>query len=150
MSFPSGAQFPSARLFPTALARDITLTVVLAPDRFHAAVHPDRFTLTIGASMPRNIDVSNGAVEYAVATLTEVAGADITGATLEVSLGSADGPGDWQAPDYVENPTDSTAIVKLLIGVSLLPDPRRYWLWVRVSDSPETVPVRANTPITIS
>jgi hypothetical protein len=85
--------------------------------------------------------VSKGAAEYIGGTVTETTGADITEASFEIGLSSTATPPDtFSTPDDVDNPTPSTATVKLLVDDST--EPGTYTCWVRVTDNPEVLPLR--------
>ena len=101
--------------------------------------------------MPQTIAVhSAAAIEYThPLTITESTGKDITGATVKVSLGTYQAPGDWLTPDTDTHPTDAQRTVQLLIGDSLKPEAGDYWLWTQVGDSPEVVP-RRHDKITVT
>jgi hypothetical protein len=94
--------------------------------------------------MNQTIDLraASGGVEYTwPLTITEATGKDISGDTIELSLGSYNTPGTWRAPD-TDTGTGSTRTVQLLIGTTLRPLAGNVWLWSRVTDSPELVPRR--------
>ncbi len=94
--------------------------------------------------MARIIDLraKSGGVEYVGVTITETSGQNITGATVELSLGTSTDPGVWRAPDDDKSPSPSIRTVKLLIGGSYRPPQRStgYYLWWRLTDSPEVAP----------
>lgn len=141
MTLPGANTLPGARVQPSPTSRDLTLTAVL---------RPNRFIVTIGAGVPRQIPVSLGGVEYVTADVSEVNGADITAASLEISLGSYTTPGEWRTPDQLTRPSDSSATVGVLVGASYLPTAGRYWPWLRVADSPEVSPIRCSSSVTIT
>lgn len=88
----------------------------------------------------QTIAVSLGAVEYTwPVTITETNGKNITGDTVQISLGTYDAPGTWQA-GVVQRPGNSTAVIQLLINNTVAAG--SYWVWVKVTDSPEIVPRR--------
>lgn len=92
--------------------------------------------------MPQTVAVSQGAIEYTwPTTITATDGDDITGDTVAVSLGTYTAPGAWQAPDTITHPTPSSVVVQILVGAAT--PTGSYYLWVKVSDSPEVVPRRA-------
>lgn len=92
--------------------------------------------------MSQTVNVTAGATEYTwPLTLTEVNGVDISADTVQISLGSYDQPGDWTAP-VADHPTTSSVTVKLLIDDSV--DVGEYWVWVKITDSPEIVPRRGD------
>lgn len=85
--------------------------------------------------------VSAGAAVYVGGTVTEQTGKDISAATFEVALGSETTPATtWVAPTVsLVGTGNSQRIVKLLVTSST---PKGvYTLWVRVTDSPELVPM---------
>lgn len=88
------------------------------------------------------IYTSAGAVEYTLPTIvTETTGKNITADIVQVSLGTYADPGVWQSPDVKTSPTPSSVSVQILIGASLNPAPGHYYVWVKLTDSPE-VPAR--------
>lgn len=90
--------------------------------------------------MSQTIRVSDGAVEYSwPMTITATDGDDITADTVQVSLGTYSDPATWVTP-VITRPTPSSATVKLLIDDTT--PVGTYWLWCKVSDSPEVVPRR--------
>jgi hypothetical protein len=92
----------------------------------------------------QTIDLSAGAIEYTNPRLiTEVTGKDITSDQVFVSLAGWEAPGSWVTPDVVTRPTASSVSVALLIGAAFKPAAGDYWLWTRVTDSPEVVPRRS-------
>ena len=96
------------------------------------------------------IRLSAGAIEYTrPLTITETTGKDITEATVQLSLGSYDAPGEWRTPDTDTSPSTSSRTVQLLIGDDLKPSAGSYWLWSRVGDTPEVIP-RRHDKITIA
>jgi len=125
----------------------------------------------------QSIDLSAGAVEFTYPrTITETSGEDISGDPVEVSLGSWTEPGEWVTPDRLTRGTitvleyrtstgktphgqDGAALaddvllhwvaVQLMIGDSVKPADGDYWLWTRISPSPEVVPRRTSGRITI-
>jgi hypothetical protein len=129
--------------------RDVDVTASIRLDRFTGSVRRDRFLVTIGANVPRTINITAGGIEYVIFDLAETSGADITGAVVQVSLGDDAAPGAWLTPDSVTHPTSSTATVKLLVGGAYVPTVGRHYGWVRLTDSPEVVPVRCGTSIVI-
>lgn len=96
------------------------------------------------------IRLSAGAIEYTrPLTITETTGKDISSATVVLSLGTYDEPGDWLTPDTDTAPSTSSRTVQLLIGDDLKPAEGSYWLWSKVGDTPEVIP-RRHDKITIS
>lgn len=87
-----------------------------------------------------NTSQAAGGREYTWAT-TITADHDIHADTVQVSLGSYAEPGTWVAPST--DPAQSNPnqrVVSLLIDNEIAPGD--YWLWVRITDSPEIVPRR--------
>jgi hypothetical protein len=141
VTLPSGSLLPGPSS-PATSSRDLTLT---------GRLEPDRITGSIGDDVPRHIPISLGAIEYITVDLADSAGQDLTGATVQMSLGSLTAPGAWLDPDVVTNPSTSTVLAKLLVGEQYTPAAGVYWVWGRVVDSPEILPARLSlTPIEIS
>lgn len=118
---------------------------------------------------------SAAAVEYTWPTvITELSGENITADAVVMCLGSFTTPGTFVAPDVKTTGTttvgefvadgcacgcatidlpDSTVLyqvtVKLLIGASLSPAAGNYWVWTKLTDTPESVP-RVGAKITIT
>jgi hypothetical protein len=90
----------------------------------------------------RVIPVTEGASEYVWAALRETGGLDISADTVSVALGTYTSPGQWVTPADLQHPTSSTARAAYQVNSST--PPGRYWLWVRVVDGSETVPLRCN------
>lgn len=100
--------------------------------------------------MNQTISISAGAVEYTYPlTITETTGKDISHATIQLSLGSYTAPGTWQTPDTDTTPVVSQRVVQMLVGDTLKPPPGDYFLWSRVTDTPEIAP-RQHDRITIA
>lgn len=98
--------------------------------------------MTAQTAPTQTIAVSNGATEYTwPVTVTETTGKDISGDTVQVSLGTYGAPGTWTS-GVLTRPTASSATVKLLVTNTVTPG--TYYVWVKVSDSPEIVPRRAH------
>lgn len=92
----------------------------------------------------QTIPLSAGAVEYTLPR-TISSSTDLTGDTVDVSLGTFDAPGAWVSPDVRTTSSAGgvfTVTVKLLIGTTLRPGAGDYWLWVRLHDAPEVLPER--------
>lgn len=100
----------------------------------------------------QTVDVSAGAVEYTFPrTITETTGKDISADQIAVSLGSYDAPGAWVPPDRLTHPTPSSAVVQLLVSNSLgLIVGQSYYLWTKVTESPEVIPRRSPGRVTIA
>lgn len=92
----------------------------------------------------KTIYVSGGRQDYAVITLTDSLGHDLSAATIRmgVSTDLAVEPTDWYAPDLSAYPTRGTAVVSLLIDAARAPV-GVYHVWADVVDSPTTQPVAA-------
>lgn len=90
----------------------------------------------------QTIDLTNGALEYTYPlTITDRNGKDIHADTIALSLGTTTTPGTWQAPDTdVASADKASRTVQLLVGSGLVPAPGTYWLWSKISDSPEIAP----------
>lgn len=94
--------------------------------------------------MTQRINLTAGATEYTwPVTITETNGADISGGLVQIALGSYTDPGPWRIPDVITRPTPSSATVKMLLGNGA-PTAGTYYVWVRVTDTPEVVPRRAH------
>jgi hypothetical protein len=91
---------------------------------------------------------SAGGGAYGGGTTTPTTGKDISGATFQISLGSADNPGPWESPDVsTQGATTAIRTVKLLVDNTY---PKgTYYAWVRVTDVPEILPMRIQGPIII-
>lgn len=146
----SGESFGLPTVFGSA--RDITLAAKALVSRFAAALLPDRFIPESlearwaaerleGEAMQKEILTSAGAAEYVGGTVSETSGKDISGATFKMSLGSSTQPGPWVDPS-VSSPGagNSQRVLKLLVS-STTPK-GRYYVWARISDSPEVAPVK--------
>ena len=94
------------------------------------------------------INVTAGGIEYASALITDTTGQDLTAATFQVGLGtnSRTAPAAWQAPDVQESVGTNVRVKLLIDGIT----PGRYWLWVKITDTPEIIPTACtNDVITI-
>lgn len=104
------------------------------------------------ATKVQTIDLraGSGGVEYTwPLILTEDNGKDISSDTVQLSLGSYTAPGTWRTPSTdPAQTTHSQRIVQLLVGTTLTPAAGNYWLWSRITDTPEIVP-RRHAKITI-
>lgn len=93
----------------------------------------------------RTIDLSNGAIEYVWVDFEDSQRHDITADPVSVALGTFDVPGTWHPADLVEG---NGAVYKiragLLIGSALTYPAGLYYAWVRVTDTPEVIPKRAD------
>ena len=124
-------------------AEIVRFIVDVVRDRLEAVELPDRFTTApLGGDMPTEIHVSKGEQRYAGGLIEETTGKDISGATYQVSLGSATSPGTGEAPGLNTAGTgNNTRRVGKLINNTV--PPGRYWVWVHIGDTPENVLVRA-------
>lgn len=96
----------------------------------------------------RVIDLANGAVEYLWIDFEDAERHDITTDAVSISLGSYETPGVWHTADLVQQHGELWQIrAALLIGGSLTYPPGQYRAWVRVTDSPEVIPKRADNLI---
>ena len=89
-----------------------------------------------------DVIVSAGAAVMVGGTITEKTGKNLAAATFEVVLGSETQPGTpWLTPNSsVQGTTTAERIVQLLVNSST---PKgTYHLWVRVTDTPEILPMR--------
>lgn len=91
--------------------------------------------------MKQIINVSLGAAEYTQpVTITESNGANISGDSVQISLGSYNAPGAW-VNGVLTRPSISSATIKMLVDNSV--SPGVYYVWVKVTDTPEIAPRRA-------
>jgi hypothetical protein len=101
----------------------------------------------------RTIRSSTGGTKYLSAVVTETTGKTITSDTFQVAL-TLEGanPVTWQSPDVTQTVTTSSVRVKLLVGATgtLNPAAGAYYLWVKVTDTPEIEPIRIDERITIA
>lgn len=89
-----------------------------------------------------DVIVSAGAAVMVGGTITELTGKNLNSCTFEVVLGSETQPGTtWLTPNSsVQGATVSERIVQLLVTDTT---PKgKYYLWVRVTDTPEILPLR--------
>jgi hypothetical protein len=93
----------------------------------------------------RTIDCANGAVEYLWLDFADAEQQDVTADPVAISLGTYETPGTWHPADLVE-PNGAVWKIRaaLLIGSTLTYPPGIYTAWVRVTDSPEVIPKRAD------
>lgn len=116
--------------------------------------------MTTPTTQTIDLRAESGGVEYTWAvTITESSSPpkDISTDILVVSLGTKTDPGTWQSPDIDEAGANAAGVAasvqnqrmfKLLIGTTLRPAAGSYYLWSRISDSPEVAP-RKHQKITI-
>ena len=93
------------------------------------------------------IYASAGGIEYASALVTETTGLDITNDTFVVGLSTDQNtpPPSWQVPDVQQNVGTNVRVKMLIQGQA----PGTYWLWVKVTDNPEIIPLVCTNYITI-
>jgi hypothetical protein len=95
----------------------------------------------------QTIRVSDGAIEYTFES-TLHADHDISGDTIVMSLGSSTAPDSWVAPSVDEPQTDNTTrVVQLLVDDAT--EPGTYYLWLRLTDTPEVVPRRGHRVVVV-
>lgn len=124
-----------------------TITTTELPTRWATALNP-------GETMSVDIIATAGAVKYVGGTITETTGKDISADTFVMSLGSDKNPGTtWVAPDQsVAGATNNIRTLKLLVSASLptgIVVPGTYWVWAKITDTPEVEPIRLQGPITV-
>jgi hypothetical protein len=122
--------------------------------RWAVQANINRFTtsLTQGDKMSLDIIISAGAAVYVGGTITEVTGKDISADTYQISLGSDTQPGTWLTPDVSTVGTSNAQhIVKLLVSSSVPSGLAKgtYWVWVKISDTPEIQPLRVQGPVNV-
>lgn len=91
------------------------------------------------------IDLTNGAVEYTwPLTISETTGKNIAADVIVLSLGTESTPGTWRSPDVDPAQTDhSQRVVQMLVGgTGFVGLAGTYFLWSKVTDTPEVVPRR--------
>jgi hypothetical protein len=95
------------------------------------------------------IYVSKGMAQYVGGVITEKTHKDITTTTIQLALGSADQPPTtgWADPDIDISVNTYTRQVKMLIdaGQAL----GTYWLWAKITDNPEIIPVRGSQVVVV-
>ena len=96
------------------------------------------------------INVTDGMREYIGGTVTERFGANISDTVFQVGLGGYDQehlPDIWTSPDLDSSPTSSKRkIDKLIDGSAPL---GVHYLWIRVQDNPEIIPLRVDIAIVV-
>jgi hypothetical protein len=87
----------------------------------------------------QTINVSAGDFEYTWASgLREKIGKDISNDAVEVSVSTSSSlPGQWVAPSLKINPTPNEVRVSVYVDATYAPG--TYYLWIKVSDTPEQV-----------
>jgi hypothetical protein len=85
-----------------------------------------------------------GESEYVGGTVTETTGKNITTATYQMALGSIDRPGAWENPSVsaVGPEGNHTRVLKLLIGANVSTPNGEYYVWAKITDTPEVNAVR--------
>jgi hypothetical protein len=124
------------------VGRDITLGFTPLPDRWRFTALQDRWSFRKADDMDP-INLAEGAVGYVGGTYTEIAGNNITAATVLLAVGTYDASGgDWRPPDIaVQGETVADKIVKLLISNpsdgGYTPTTDADHLWGKLTDDPE-------------
>lgn len=98
----------------------------------------------------QTVYVTAGGPEYCYPrTITETTGKDISGDPVTVGLGGYnDPPASMVTPTVDEQgSTSASRVVQLLIDNTVTP--ANYWLWVKVTDSPEAPIRRTDGRITV-
>lgn len=87
---------------------------------------------------------SAGESEYVGGTITETTGKNITTATYKMALGSETRPGAWEDPSVstVGALGNHTRVLKLLIGAAPSTPSGEYYVWARITDTPEINAIR--------
>ena len=96
------------------------------------------------------VNVSEGMKEYASGLISEERGIDISSATFQVGLGGFDFdnlPSTWTTPDEDVYVSSNCRRVGKLIDTSV--PPGVHWVWVKVSDNPEIIPLRIDISIVV-
>lgn len=102
--------------------------------------------------MSLDVIISSGAAVYVGGTVTETTGKDISADTFMISLGSDQNPGTWLTPDVsIAGTSNAQRIVKLLVSPTVPANLAKgtYWVWVKISDSPEIQPLRVQGPVNV-
>lgn len=92
----------------------------------------------------QTINVTAGGARYVGGTITETTGKDISADTVVMALGSDTTPGIWTTPD-VKVAAVASVTVKLLVTNAVAVG--TYWIWGRITDSPEVEPFILDGPI---
>lgn len=95
------------------------------------------------------IYVSKDMAQYVGGVITEKTHKNITATTIQLALGSADQPPatGWAAPDVDISVNTYTRQVKMLIDNTQILG--TYWLWAKITDNPEIIPVRGSQVIVV-
>ena len=90
----------------------------------------------------RTIYVTGGRTDYAVVTLTDTKGANLSTATIRLGLSNGPNtqPTTWYAPNLSTFPTPGTAVLSLLLNETNAPA-GPHFIWADVVDSPTSQPV---------
>lgn len=89
--------------------------------------------------MTREILKSTGATEQVGGTITEKNGKDLTSTTVEISLGSELRPGTWTTPSVNILGPVNVRKVTMLVGATPNTPKGEYWVWVKITDTPEII-----------
>lgn len=100
----------------------------------------------------RIIDLLHNATEYLWVTVQDLRKANITAASVSISLGDYDTPGVWHAADLVQQDGPVWKLkAALLIGNAVTYPAGTYWVWVQVGIAPEVIHQRVtNMLVTIT
>jgi len=98
---------------------------------------------TVVDKSTQQIEVSLGEVQYTwPVVITETENKDISASQIEVSISEDHrAPGTWLNPDKDVSGPDNVRTVQMLVDSSYAPG--SYWIWVKVTDNPEIVIMRA-------
>lgn len=95
-----------------------------------------------GEPMAREILKSAGATEQCGGTITEKTGKDLTATGIQISLGSATQPGSWGTPSQDILGPANVRTVTMLVGATPNTPKGEYWVWVKITDTPEIITLR--------
>lgn len=109
---------------------------------FEAVERPLAASLIEGDVMDRIILKSSGATEYVGGVITETTGKNISAATVQMALGSATVPGTFAAPSTDTSGPVNVRKVTMLVGTTPNTPKGEYWVWVKVTDTPEVTTLR--------
>jgi hypothetical protein len=110
------------------------------------------------ATKHQTIDLTGGGKEFTLPVrATELSGKDISLDVVRLGLGDPVRAAPRYVPDTLVHGTELSddgvllhwAEASLLIGVSLIPALGTYWVYIKVSDTPEEVPRRADYTLTL-
>lgn len=102
-------------------------------------------------TQPSPIFVSLGKKRYVGGTITEDAGADISGDTFTIALGTSKTtpPTAWVTPSVnTVGATTASRVLKLLIDNTTAVG--TYYVWANIVDTPEIEPVLLQGPIEVA